>query len=441
MSRPVFKTHFSKLFTRTSRFVIFMSLMAFFLFMCVKVLDFLPSEMTSEEFTTEATTATVHPLRPTEVQQSTETNTEATIVATSAEPNDDVADLEQRIDLLLKEFNTNTWLKGFTTKSYKLEGKTLAEDLYVSGFAEPNAMLCPDSGDLMRVLILITSAPYHTTERQAIRESWGVVAEQPDVVLAFVIGAVQNETLEVALRHENSVHGDLIRGNFVDSYKNLTLKTLSMLEWTLTFCPSTPYLLKTDDDMFVNTKRVMQFLEDHSQDAGLIFGKIARKSQPHRNTDSKWYLPEETFKHYMFPDFAFGPIYLLTGDTVMDLYKTALKTPFLWLEDVFLTGFVAQELGIPREDIGEVVKTRESRNMSSCRVEGAMAVHEVKPTEQLDFLQIVNDEELAKHCRELEELRRMQEAEEAQQFNDSMGMISDLFKNIMKELVESLELI
>ena len=39
-----------------------------------------------------------------------------------------------------------------------------------------------------------------------------------------------------------------------DTYNNLTLKTLAAFDWMLTFCPQAEYLLKTDDDMFIQVK-------------------------------------------------------------------------------------------------------------------------------------------------------------------------------------------
>uniref|UniRef100_A0A1B0GIK7 Hexosyltransferase n=1 Tax=Lutzomyia longipalpis TaxID=7200 RepID=A0A1B0GIK7_LUTLO len=278
-----------------------------------------------------------------------------------------------------------SWLQMLSVPIFKIEGNVLAGDLYPSGFSDPNAMLCPEMGTILKALILITSAPNHGEKRQSIRRTWGEIAQRSDVALAFVIGATYNGSLDYELEQESSIHGDLIRGNFIDSYRNLTLKTLAMLEWTLTYCPMTPYLLKTDDDMFINTERLLNFLEAHREDRRKIFGRIAKNSQPHRNSDSKWYLPEESYRYLVYPDFAAGPIYLLTGDILVDLYQTALKTPFLWLEDVFLTGFVAEELKIPREDIGKVKNRADVKRILPCSLAKLVAIHEVTTAEQAEF--------------------------------------------------------
>ena len=46
-------------------------------------------------------------------------------------------------------------------------------DLYEGGHSDANAALCPDGGQTLRLLIVITSAPAHREARLAIRQTWG----------------------------------------------------------------------------------------------------------------------------------------------------------------------------------------------------------------------------------------------------------------------------
>ena len=49
------------------------------------------------------------------------------------------------------------------------------------------------------------------------------------------------------------VYGDIIQENFVDTYANLSVKSLMMLKWYSQSCSDKAlYLMKTDDDMYVN---------------------------------------------------------------------------------------------------------------------------------------------------------------------------------------------
>ncbi|NXL55020.1 B3G5A glucosaminyltransferase, partial [Podilymbus podiceps] len=57
---------------------------------------------------------------------------------------------------------------------------------------------------------------------------------------------------QAAVRAEASRHGDVLQGDFADLYANLNLKTLLLLRWAAAACPAVPFLLKADDDVFVN---------------------------------------------------------------------------------------------------------------------------------------------------------------------------------------------
>ena len=100
------------------------------------------------------------------------------------------------------------------------------------------------------MLITVISAPHHVKERDAIRKGWGATAlAMPKVALVFLVG--QNESLLTDLIDESDHNQDLVITNHVDSYQNLTLKTLAAFDWMRTFCPKAEYMLKTDDDMFI----------------------------------------------------------------------------------------------------------------------------------------------------------------------------------------------
>ena len=71
----------------------------------------------------------------------------------------------------------------------------------------------------------------------------------PRLSLVFVVGL--NDRYLNDLLEESDEHEDLVITNHMDTYQNLTLKTLAAFDWLRTFCPQAEYLLKTDDDMFI----------------------------------------------------------------------------------------------------------------------------------------------------------------------------------------------
>uniref|UniRef100_A0A1A9W437 Galectin domain-containing protein n=1 Tax=Glossina brevipalpis TaxID=37001 RepID=A0A1A9W437_9MUSC len=243
--------------------------------------------------------------------------------------------------------------------------------------------LCPKNGTGLKLLILITSALEHSDARLAIRQSWGHYTERRDVSIAFVLGRTANQNLNKDLSEENSIYGDLIRGHYIDSYNNLTLKTISSLEWVDQHCAKAKFILKTDDDMFINVSKLLLFLDNHAKDKKTIYGRLAKKWKPIRNKKSKYYVSPGQFGAAVFPPFTTGPAYVMTRDVIHDVYEQALRQVYFKLEDVFTTGIVAQQLGIKRVHINDFLNRRIPFN--SCNIRKAISVHMIKPNEQFDL--------------------------------------------------------
>ncbi|XP_053699368.1 lactosylceramide 1,3-N-acetyl-beta-D-glucosaminyltransferase-like isoform X2 [Sabethes cyaneus] len=187
-----------------------------------------------------------------------------------------------------------------------IEGVVKTTDIYERGHMNDSGSIkniCPNNGSDINLLILITSAPTHREQRLSIRQSWGHYGIRRDISIGFILGRTQDQRIEDQLSAENYMYSDLIRGNFVDSYKNLTLKTISLLEWTSANCPNATYLLKTDDDMFINVPKLLQFIETHLSHKRSIFGRLAKKWKPIRNKKSKYYVSPEQYFPPVFPPF------------------------------------------------------------------------------------------------------------------------------------------
>ena len=88
---------------------------------------------------------------------------------------------------------------------------------------------------------------------------------------------------------ESNKYGDIIEERFVDSYNNLTLKSIVMLKLVSNYCAnSTKYLLKIDDDMFVNMHLIVKMLMGRNSTTDLLIGKLICGARPIKDTSSKW---------------------------------------------------------------------------------------------------------------------------------------------------------
>lgn len=264
-----------------------------------------------------------------------------------------------------------------------------AEIIYEAGHIDVSSQVCPELGRDVKLLIAITSAPSHDSARMAIRETWGHFASRKDVSIAFILGSISNDSINSNIEKEQDLYGDIIRGKFRDTYDNLTLKTISMLEWVDNYCPKAAFVLKTDDDMFINVSRLLAFIAKHNPEQRTVYGRLAKKWKPIRNKKSKYYISPQQYKPPVFPDFTTGPAYLLPARLSRELYVGALNHTYFKLEDVFVTGIVANELKIKRVHAPEFLNKRVS--LTSCNVQRGISIHMIKGVEQYDLWKKLHD--------------------------------------------------
>lgn len=77
----------------------------------------------------------------------------------------------------------------------------ITRDLYESGHVD-SPEICPENGEPVKLLIVITSAPVHREARLAIRQTWGHFGTRRDIAIAFLVGAA-GQTLDDAIAAEN----------------------------------------------------------------------------------------------------------------------------------------------------------------------------------------------------------------------------------------------
>ncbi|NXK15743.1 B3GT4 galactosyltransferase, partial [Herpetotheres cachinnans] len=93
------------------------------------------------------------------------------------------------------------------------------------------------------------------------------------------------------LQAEGLRHGDLLQGAFADTYANLTRKTLLLLRWAAARCPAVPFLLKADDDVFVNLPVLTNYLASLRHPRRLYLGRVHWWVQPQRDPRDRHHVP------------------------------------------------------------------------------------------------------------------------------------------------------
>lgn len=117
--------------------------------------------------------------------------------------------------------------------------------------AATNSSSSPPTIDL---LIYVHSTPSNMKNRVIIRETWAKRALFPQTRLVFMLGSTHDQELARRIDLENDLYNDIVQQDFLDSYRNLTLKSIMALDWVVKHCPNAKYVLKTDDDVIVIIK-------------------------------------------------------------------------------------------------------------------------------------------------------------------------------------------
>ena len=147
------------------------------------------------------------------------------------------------------------------------------------------------------------------------------------------------------IKIESETHGDILQERFEDSNRNLTIKTMLLLKWYNQYCNHVPYLLKADDDVFLNTKNLYKIISQNTK-ADILIGYLFCDNKPIRIKESKWYVPESVYRKETYPMHLNGPGYLMSSRTAQKLFRAAQDVPLFVYEDIYLTGIVARTAGI-----------------------------------------------------------------------------------------------
>ncbi|XP_063302437.1 beta-1,3-galactosyltransferase 2-like [Pelobates fuscus] len=204
------------------------------------------------------------------------------------------------------------------------------------------------------LVILVPSRCYDTASRNIIRETWGneLNYHSVDVVTLFLIGIspTQCEPEENLLKDESDFYRDIIQQDFLDTYYNLTLKTLMGVEWVAKFCSIASYVVKIDTDMFLNVEYLIHELlrPDLPVRTNYYTGQLISNVGPVREKDDKWYVPEEIYPNKIYPPYCSGSGYVFSTDLAKKIYDVAQVIKIIPMEDVFM-GIVLKELNVSPE--------------------------------------------------------------------------------------------
>ncbi len=209
------------------------------------------------------------------------------------------------------------------------------------------------------VFIALISAPGHFKERNDIRETWHVHLKSALAKnllgmarFAFFLGQTKNDSIQKRIGEESQKHGDIVQIDMDDSYRNLTLKGIAVLNWVRQHCPKVDLVFKVDDDVYVNVHNLVHFVRSNRQSNNSLFGYgnfgfyPIRMELGYPEGYAKWDMTFEEYPWSHFPNYVNGPAYFMHASVVIQLLAASQTTPLIPFEDVFLTGMCTEKAGV-----------------------------------------------------------------------------------------------
>ncbi|XP_071093319.1 beta-1,3-galactosyltransferase 1-like [Haliotis cracherodii] len=198
------------------------------------------------------------------------------------------------------------------------------------------------------ILFFVHSSTTSVELREAARKTWMTLRNSGHVSMAtvFMIGMTTNVTIQKSVDSEASVYGDIVQGNFIDDYRNLTYKHIMAYDWILANCPKVKLIIKLDHDVLVNVPYLIKFINQNGYKRDFLYCSVSKAPVVLRNPKVKWYVNESVYPFKAYPNHCAGRAYMISLDAVRQLHKASCNMRFYWIDDIYVTGILALKVGL-----------------------------------------------------------------------------------------------
>ena len=168
--------------------------------------------------------------------------------------------------------------------------------------------------------------------------------------LRFVFILFHSTEVDMAAVERESVeYGDILLGDREESYRGLVYKHLLAISWVTAHCAEVKHVIKMDDDISVDFRRLLVEATRSAPPSGLYMAGLLQLRLPIlRSRRSKWAVGEEELAGSHYPDFLSGWCYLTTPRALAAVLHQFRKGDgrVFWVDDVFISGLLAAKAGV-----------------------------------------------------------------------------------------------
>lgn len=214
---------------------------------------------------------------------------------------------------------------------------------------------CTDNKTIHTIQI-VTSFAGNVEARSALRRAYPQsLLSNLGVYRVFLLALMKpgvSDVTQNAILNENERFNDIVQGNFIENYRNLTYKHLMGIKWAISKCQASN-IIKMDDDIITDMYSLMKTIQAKDSKEFDLLGYILKDLRPIRLKANKWYVTKEEYGLTSYPPFMSGWLYVLRFSTAAKLIAAIETEKYFWIDDVFVTGILAQKAHLVLEDVSE----------------------------------------------------------------------------------------
>ncbi|XP_063609853.1 beta-1,3-galactosyltransferase 5-like [Penaeus indicus] len=187
----------------------------------------------------------------------------------------------------------------------------------------------------LQVIAYVHSAISRVQERQETRSTWANATASGlgvDIAAVFMVGRAKDERERQIVQEESQRYHDIVQHH----------------------CPQVPWTLHADDDVFIDVFLMKDILQDFRAEITEAFLCNSEWSRTQRS--GRWAVSHDDFRNDEYPVFCSGAAWVLPTRLLSRLLRASQTAPFLWVDDVYITGILARHAGVTHLGTGYKAK-------------------------------------------------------------------------------------
>lgn len=214
----------------------------------------------------------------------------------------------------------------------------------ISPIAEPRGY----SKQRLFFLVIVSSSPNNADRRTMIRQTWGNfnrtrLPGDHRWKVVFMMGKADADETNEAVMAEYERYEDLLIGNYTDQYRSIITKLLMAFQWASRVRCS--YILKTDDDVYVDVPKLTQWLMKVRRNPTSFYGGVVFSGDVVRDQTHRHYVSREELPLDRFPEFCKGFMYVISWSLIPKMVDLSRHVTRIGPDDAYV-GILANQLGI-----------------------------------------------------------------------------------------------